>query len=78
MRHVREVKSKFLVYLRTAQGSRGALRLSWAAAFGVTCRYIQATFCTTAVEGIMLSAKDVSVALQVYVDDPWLALRGDR
>ena len=30
---------------------------SWAAVFGLTCRCIQAMFCTTAVEGIQSSAK---------------------
>ena len=74
---VGKVKGKFLVYLRTAQGSRGA-PLSWAAVFGLICRCIQAMFCTTAVKGFSFSAKDFAVALQVYVDDPWLALRGDR
>ena len=40
---VGKLAGKFLVYLRTAQGSRGA-PLSWAAVFGLICRCVQSLF----------------------------------
>ena len=40
---VGKLGSKYLIYLRTAQGSRGA-PLSWAAAFGLICRCVQSLF----------------------------------
>jgi hypothetical protein len=56
----------FLVFLRTAQGSRGA-PLSWAAVASLIGRVLQSLFVTDAGE---------EGRLQIYVDDPLLALKG--
>ena len=65
-------KGKYLIYLRTAQGSRGA-PVTWAAVFGLICRCVQSMFFTPCGSG--RCSHDTS--LQVYVDDPWAAVVGD-
>ena len=61
-------KGKFLIFLRTAQGSRGA-PLSWSVIASLLARVIQSLFCTE--PGVQ------EARLNVYVDDPLLALFGD-
>ena len=61
--------NRYLVFLRTAQGSRGA-PLSWAVIFGLICR---CSFSTLRCRVIPEAQR-----MQVYVDDPALAIRGTR
>ena len=56
----------FYVFLRTAQGSRGA-PLSWSVIVSLLARVVQSLFCSKGTQ---------TARLQVYVDDPLLALRG--
>lgn len=70
---VGKLGDSFLVYLRTAQGSRVA-PITWAAVFGLVCRCVQSLFYT----GNRHKPGRFEVELQVYVDDPWAALLGDR
>lgn len=67
------LRGKYLVYLRTAQGSRGA-PLSWAAVFGLICRCVQSLFFKGTFA--ITSRAKFSVDLQVYVDDPWAVVSG--
>ena len=64
---VGKVRGDFLVYLRTAQGSRGA-PLSWAAVFGLVCRCVQAV--SYAGHG------SFNISMHTYVDDPWAVVKG--
>ena len=57
----------YVVYERTAQGSRGA-PLSWTALFGLVCRLVFST--------IRCSSGSSDACMEVYVDDPIMALRG--
>jgi len=70
---VGKLGDKFLVYLRTAQGSRGA-PLSWAAVFGLICRCVQSLFFV----GSKAAPHSFEADMQVYVDDPWVAAIGDK
>ena len=70
---VGKLGDNFLVYLRTAQGSRGA-PITWAAIFGLVCRCVQSLFYT----GHTHKRGWFEAELQVYVDDPWAALIGNR
>ena len=58
----------YYVFLRTAQGSRGA-PLTWAAVAAVLARLLQSLFVTSTGQ---------EARLQVYVDDPLLAVRGSQ
>ena len=66
------VNSRYLVYLRTAQGSRGA-PLAWSAIFGLVCRMVQSLFF---ISGSTWSVP-YDVLMNVYVDDPIVLLRGN-
>ena len=55
-----------MVFVRTAQGSRGA-PLTWSAIAALLFRLVQSCFC---------NGRGQKARLQVYVDDPLLALRG--
>ena len=59
-------RGHWYVWLRTAQGSRGA-PLTWAALAALLAR------CT---QGLLALGQDDEARLQVYVDDPLLGLRG--
>lgn len=61
-------RGKYLVFLRTAQGSRGA-PLSWAAIMAILSRLLQSLFVTKNAQ---------SARLNVYVDDPVLAIQGSQ
>ena len=61
---------KYVTYLRTAQGSRGA-PLSWAVIFSLIGRCVLSTLRETRKLDSVIPA-----AMQIFVDDPWLALRG--
>ena len=54
------------VFLRTAQGSRGA-PLYWSVIVSLLARVVQSLFCSKGTQ---------TARLQVYVDDPLLALQG--
>ena len=69
---VGKFRGKYLIYLRTAQGSRGA-PLSWAGVFGLICRCVQSLFYLGV--GSQTRSK-FSTELQVYVDDPWAVVIG--
>ena len=69
---VGKINGKYLVYLRTAQGSRGA-PLSWAAVFGLICRCVQSLFWK---KHHTAQRAHFSADLQVYVDDPWAVVCG--
>ena len=58
---------RYLSYNRTAQGSRGA-PLAWSVMFGLICRCALGTLYTP--------GRPTSQYMQVYVDDPILAIRG--
>ena len=62
---VGKVRGKFLIYLRTPQGSRGA-PFSWGYIFALVARLTQ---------GMLDPSRG---RLQVYVDDPLLTLRGSK
>ena len=67
---VSKVQDKYLVYLKTAQGSRGA-PLSWAVLFGLACRL--------GLSSQVLLIQDAFVLdtlLEAYVDDPHVSLAG--
>ena len=68
---VTKFKGKYLVWLRTAQGSRGA-PLSWAALAGLVMR------CAVAVAGETVEHRRLRARApgQCYVDDPLLVVRG--
>ena len=68
---VGKLRGKYLIYLRTAQGSRGA-PLTWAAEFGLICRCVQSLFHS----GSSCRRCKFNADLQVYVDDPWSVVRG--
>ena len=68
----RRGKEQYLCYTRTAQGSRGA-PLAWAAVFGLISRCVLSTLREERHGDSVLPA-----AMQVYVDDPWLAFRGTQ
>ena len=68
---VGKLGDQFLIYLRTAQGSRGA-PVSWAAAFGLICRCVQSLFFVSSSS----RRSKFDVDLQVYVDDPWAVVIG--
>ena len=70
---VGKLGNKYLVYLRTAQGSRGA-PITWAAIFGLVCRCVQSLFFVGTNQTFTRSRFEVEI--QVYVDDPWAALLG--
>ena len=59
-------RGAYLIFLRTAQGSRGA-PLTWAAVASLLARVSQSMF---------MDAKAQRARLQVYVDDPLLGLQG--
>ena len=63
--------SQFLVYLRTAQGSRGA-PLSWSAVFGLACRLVQSLFFVPGSNHKV----PFDAIFNIYVDDPLVILRG--
>ena len=63
-------RGRWLVFMRTAQGSRGA-PLSWAAIAALVARCVQSLFFTDD------SCTELDAKLQLYVDDPLLAMRGD-
>ena len=65
---VSRFRGKWYVFLRTAQGSRGA-PLSWAALAALLARCIQ---------GLLAQGQEDEGRLQVYVDDPFFALRGTK
>ena len=68
---VGRVRGVYMIYLRTAQGSRGA-PLSWAAVFGLIGRQVQSMF-------LGREACDIDVVmLEDYVDDPWSTLVGTQ
>ena len=60
---------RYLVYVVTAQGSRGAF-LSWSVVFGLIGRCVLSVLRDPAVPD--------SAKMQTYVDDPALALRGPQ
>ena len=59
-------RGKYMVFLRTAQGSRGA-PLTWAAVASLLCRCAQSLFMTSSSQ---------AARLQTYVDDPILGVQG--
>ena len=59
-------RGKYFVFTRTAQGSRGP-PLTWAAVAALVARRVQSVFVTEGGFGALL---------QMYVDDPLLALKG--
>ena len=61
-------RGRLYVFLRTAQGSRGA-PLSWASVASLLARVSQS---------LLLDQKGQEGRLQVYVDDPLLALKGQK
>ena len=63
-------RDRYLTYTRTAQGSRGA-PLSWAVVFALICRCALSVLRETRDGTSTLPA-----AMQVFVDDPWVALLG--
>ena len=63
---VAKFRGQYLVFNRTAQGSRAA-PLTWAAVAALFARCVQSTF---------LTADGWEAKLQMYVDDPLLALKG--
>ena len=65
---VSRFRGKWYIFLRTAQGSRGA-PLSWAALAALLARCIQ---------GLLAQGQEDEGRLQVYVDDPLFALRGTK
>ena len=64
---VARFRGKWYVFIRIVQGSRGA-HLSWAALAALLARCIQ---------GVFSLGQDDEGRLQVYADDPLLALRGN-
>ena len=56
--------------MRTAQGSRSA-PLSWSVIFSLICRCVLSTLRDTRHSDSQLRA-----SMQVFVDDPWLAMQG--
>ena len=71
---VGKIGDKYYVYLRTVQGSRGA-PLSWATVFGLICRCVQSLFY---MGGSSRRKTHFDSDMQVYVDDPWAAVSGDK
>ena len=65
---VTKFRGRFLVFQRTAQGSRGA-PLTWAAIAALVARRVQSVFITP---------HGQEARLQMYVDDPLLALKGSE
>ena len=65
---VAKFRGRYLVFLRTAQGSRGA-PLTWAAVASLAARCVQSVFITP---------HGQEARLQMYVDDPLLALKGSE
>ena len=61
-------RGEYLVFVRTAQGSRGA-PLSWAAVGSILARVVQSVFCSDGKQ---------TARMQLYVDDPLIALRGSK
>ena len=61
---VAKFRGRYLVFLRTAQGSRAA-PITWAAIAALVARCVQSIFCTP---------HGHEARLQMYVDDPLLAL----
>ena len=66
----REGQQRYLCYTRTAQGSRGA-PLAWAVLFSLISRCALSTLRET-----RHGTSELPAAMQVFVDDPWLAFRG--
>ena len=65
-------QERYLCYTRTAQGSRGA-PLAWAVLFCLISRCALSTLRDT-----RHGNSELPAAMQVFVDDPWLALRGTQ
>ena len=67
---VAKLKEKFYVFLRTAQGSRGA-PLTFSVIMALAARFVQSTLCRS-------NSKDAvpEGLMHVYVDDPLTILRG--
>ena len=63
-------RGRWLVFLSTAQGSRGA-PLSWTAIAALVARCVESLFFTDN------SCTELDAKMQLYVDDPLLAMRGD-
>ena len=63
-------RARYLCYLRTAQGSRGA-PLSWSVVFSLISRCVLSTL-----REQRGNDSDLPAYMQVFVDDPWLVLRG--
>ena len=64
--HMPNGATRFLVFVRTAQGSRGA-PLSWTAIFGLICRLVYSA---------VAAVPECQVRMQTYVDDPIIAILG--
>ena len=67
---VAKFRKKFYVFLRTAQGSRGA-PLTFAVIMALAARFVQSLLC-----GPCLSGHLPEAMLQIYVDDPLAVLLG--
>ena len=65
---VSNYKSKYVVFLRTAQGSRGA-PLTWASIAALLARCVQGLFAT---------ANGQEARIQKYADDPLLTVKGTK
>ena len=61
-------RGKYLIFLRTAQGSKGA-PLTWAAVMSLLSRCLQSLFMTKSQQ---------QARLNVYVDDPILSIQGPK
>ena len=70
------IAGEYYVYLRTAQGSRGA-PLSWSTVFGLICRCVQSLFYLGEPPHNHNRRVPFDADMQVYVDDPWAAISGD-
>ena len=69
---VTQVAGKYVLFLRTAQGSRCA-GLTWGTIAALVCRCITSLFVE---KPTRKQRTDDRIKMQIYVDDPWSAARG--